>query len=98
MGLMDEAAREQAVHADAFREDMGGGSETNLGGGGETNFGGSGKNSMGRVVDAGAGGQIDEEEDMGLVDADARQTGSSSRIRYPWYYCFAKLKLFLSFN
>ena len=72
MGLMDEAAREQAVDADASREDARGGGDTTLGGGGETNLGG--------VGDAGARGQTDEEEDV--VAADASETGSSSRIRY----------------
>ena len=53
MGLMDEAAREQA--------DLGGGGETNLGGGGENNLGGG--------DDARARGQTDEEEHVVDADA-----------------------------
>ena len=63
MGLMDEAAREQAVDADASREDAGGGGDTNLGG----------------VGDAGARGQTDEEEDVVAADASETGSSSRIR-------------------
>ena len=84
MGLMDAAAREMEVDVgvggvgDAGGGDASGGDAS--GGVGDAS-GGVGDASGGGVGDAGAGGQTDDDQDV--ADVEARQTVSSSTIRYP---------------